>query len=135
MKYLLILAFLATSLSAQSATTKNYGAGCGGNFASMDAPILGQNVGVGVQNNNATTCAVGISPASANIPLPQSGCTMLVNPVWAFVFPSLGGNGTLRLGTIPNNTNLIGTKFYLQVTCNDSPGPSWSQGIEATIGR
>ena len=29
---------------------------------------------------------------------------------------------------------MIGLKYYLQAVCNDNPGPSWTQGIEATIG-
>jgi hypothetical protein len=143
MKLLLPLLFLlSVPVQAQSgpATVQDYGQSCHGAQLVSALVKIGRDHHVAVNNVNATVCVLVIGSEALFLPaphFPNHGCMIHAFPIseaHIHVFASANGRADINLGEVPNDVSLIGTKLFMQATGDDSPGPSWTQGVEALIG-
>jgi len=136
MRLALLLA-LCLPVSAQAPTTVDYGKACGGSLLLMTLPKIGEMVDVTVLNDDATAGLIAVGFAQVKIFMGGTAphrCYLLVDPFALVPFTSLGGNGSAKLFTLPNNTSLVGVTFFVQAVSFDTSANSWTQGIRATVG-
>lgn len=141
---------LAASLSAQTATSFDYGCGPVATWPRMALTSGTPKIGTTIQVTGSllapgrtTVTAIGASNTKwGSIPLPlmidpRPGppCKLLVSPdVLLFGLSNRQGQLSWTF-QIPNDRRLIGMKVYLQMVNGDGTGNEhWTEGLAITIG-
>ncbi len=136
---LAIAALVAFPFAANAQTTVfsdiiAYGKKCGEISILPSHALIGKNFTVTTKSKDANTGLVAIGLKRANFDL-GNGCGLFVQPLFVSGWGSTTkGTGTLTF-PVPNRSSLLGFKFTIQTSANNSNGVGISRGIEAKIGN
>ena len=138
-----LVALMSPVLAAQAATFTTYGNGChaSGIMPTLAGtpPVIGSNCTIALSNargRSRVILAVGVTRSNVSLP---GGCGLLVNPIHLVFSIRTRSDGSARLTfPVPNDTNLIGSRFTTQFAVDD-PGASaiglaLSNAGEGTLG-